>query len=52
MTSRPLIMIPTYNERENVDRICDDILALQIDLDILFVDDCSPDGNGRQDGLT
>jgi len=47
MTSRLLIMIPTYNERENVNRICDDILALKIDLDILFVDDCSPDGTGE-----
>lgn len=47
MNSRPLVMIPTYNERENVERMCQDILALRIDLDILFVDDSSPDGTGE-----
>ena len=46
MRSKPLIMIPTYNERENVERICIEILALGLDLDILFVDDNSPDGTG------
>lgn len=46
MSSRPLVMIPTYNERDNVERICGDILALGIELDILFVDDNSPDGTG------
>ncbi len=46
MSSRPLVMIPTYNERDNVERICGDILALSIELDILFVDDNSPDGTG------
>jgi dolichol-phosphate mannosyltransferase len=47
MRDRPLVMIPTYNERENVERICRDILALRIDIDILFVDDSSPDGTGQ-----
>jgi len=45
-SGRPLIMIPTYNERDNVERICNDILALKIDLDLIFVDDGSPDGTG------
>jgi dolichol-phosphate mannosyltransferase len=45
--TKPLIFIPTYNERENVEALCDEILALGIDVDLLFVDDNSPDGTGR-----
>jgi dolichol-phosphate mannosyltransferase len=39
-------MIPTYNERDNVETIYAQILALGLDLDLLFVDDNSPDGTG------
>ena len=42
----PLLMVPTYNERENVEVLYRQIKALGIDLDILFVDDNSPDGTG------
>lgn len=41
-----LIMIPCYNERENVGKICEALLSLTIKADILFVDDNSPDGTG------
>lgn len=41
-----LIFIPTYNERGNVERLCAQLLMLQLDADILFVDDDSPDGTG------
>ena len=43
----PLIFIPTYNERENVQRLCADILKLGLDVDILIMDDNSPDGTGQ-----
>ena len=47
-----LIMLPTYNERENVQKMCRDLLGLDIPADILFVDDNSPDGTGDVlDGL-
>jgi dolichol-phosphate mannosyltransferase len=46
-TPKPLVFIPTYNERENVSKLCDEILALGIDLDVLFMDDSSPDGTGQ-----
>ncbi len=50
--ARPLIFIPTYNERENVEVICADILKQGIECDILFMDDASPDGTGEiLDGL-
>ena len=42
-----LVFIPTYNECDNVELICNDILALGIELDILFLDDNSPDGTGQ-----
>lgn len=47
-----LVFIPTYNERENVERMCAEIKALNLGCDILFMDDNSPDGTGRVlDGL-
>lgn len=42
-----LIFIPTYNERENVERICEELLALVPAADLLFLDDNSPDGTGE-----
>jgi dolichol-phosphate mannosyltransferase len=43
---RGVVVIPTYNERENLDRLVGDILRAQPDLDVLVVDDNSPDGTG------
>jgi len=42
-----LVFVPTYNEIGSVDTLCDEILALDLRLDLLFVDDDSPDGTGR-----
>jgi dolichol-phosphate mannosyltransferase len=42
-----LIVVPTYNERENIERLLDELLALPFGLDVLVVDDNSPDGTGR-----
>lgn len=45
---RSIIILPTYNERENLSDIVAEILALRIpDLHIMIVDDNSPDGTGR-----
>ncbi|HEY5447935.1 MAG TPA: glycosyltransferase [Polyangia bacterium] len=46
MAPRTLIFIPTYNERENVRPMCEQIQALGLDADLLFMDDGSPDGTG------
>lgn len=43
-----LVIIPTYNEIENVERIIKNVLALQRDFDILIVDDNSPDGTATK----
>jgi dolichol-phosphate mannosyltransferase len=45
--SRFLIFIPTYDERENVESMCEQVLALRLDADLLFMDDNSPDGTGE-----
>ena len=46
MTERALVIIPTYNERENIARIVDTVLAQDPRLEVLVVDDGSPDGTG------
>jgi len=43
---RTLIVIPTYNERENIASIVDDVLRAAPAADILVIDDNSPDGTG------
>lgn len=48
MAEKILIFIPTYNERENVRPMCEQILALGLDADLLFMDDASPDGTGEE----
>ncbi len=41
-----LVMIPTYNERENVERIVARVRAAVPEVDVVVVDDNSPDGTG------
>lgn len=40
----PLVIIPTYNEKENVEKIIRKVFSLEEPFDILIVDDNSPDG--------
>lgn len=42
-----LVIIPTYNEMENISTVISRILALREDIDILVVDDSSIDGTGK-----
>lgn len=41
-----LVIIPTYDERDNIEILIKRILGLGIDLSVLVVDDNSPDGTG------
>lgn len=43
-TSDSVVIIPTYNERENAAAIIEAVLALAHPIDVLVVDDGSPDG--------
>ncbi len=45
--SDSLVVIPTYNERENIIRIILKILSLPYSFDVLVVDDSSPDGTAE-----
>jgi len=42
--SDSIVIIPTYNEKENIERIIRKVFSLEIDFHILIVDDGSPDG--------
>ena len=42
-----LVIIPTYNEKENINRITTTVLDTSPHVHILFVDDNSPDGTGK-----
>lgn len=44
MHPKTLVIIPTYNEKENILRITEEVLALSPGIEILVVDDGSPDG--------
>ncbi len=41
-----LVIIPTYNEIENIHSILSEVLNLKLDVHVLVVDDGSPDGTG------
>ena len=44
---RPLLIVPTYNEVDNVARVAAEFLAPVAGSELLFVDDASPDGTGE-----
>jgi dolichol-phosphate mannosyltransferase len=43
---RPVILVPTYNERENLDPALEAIFAAQPEVEVCVIDDASPDGTG------
>ncbi len=45
--STNIVIIPTYNEKENVEAIIRKVMSLPISFDILIVDDNSPDGTAN-----
>jgi dolichol-phosphate mannosyltransferase len=45
--AKTLVIIPTYNEIENLPRLLDRIEATRLGMDVMIVDDGSPDGTGR-----
>ena len=42
-----LVIIPTYNEKENVEKMLETVMSLEYPFDVLIVDDGSPDGTAR-----
>lgn len=47
MSEQALVIIPTYNERENIERIVAMVIAQDPRINVLVVDDGSPDGTGN-----
>jgi dolichol-phosphate mannosyltransferase len=45
--NKTLVVVPTYNERENLPPLVQRLLALPVRADVLVVDDNSPDGTGK-----
>ncbi|MEN8249886.1 MAG: polyprenol monophosphomannose synthase [Bacteroidota bacterium] len=45
--SNKLVIIPTYNEKENIEAIISAVFTLQDEFDVLVVDDNSPDGTSN-----
>jgi len=41
-----VVIVPTYNEKDNIATVIDKLTALNLDLHILVIDDNSPDGTG------
>jgi dolichol-phosphate mannosyltransferase len=46
-SQRALIIFPTYNERENIEKIVHSVMPLDPRIHVLIVDDNSPDGTGE-----
>jgi dolichol-phosphate mannosyltransferase len=47
VSDRACVIVPTYNERENIARLVEAVLSQDPRLDVLVVDDGSPDGTGE-----
>ena len=45
--NKTLVVVPTYNERENLVPLAQRLMALPVPVDMLVVDDGSPDGTGK-----
>lgn len=44
---KTLVIVPTYNERDNLPALVERVMSLPVKVDLLIVDDNSPDGTGR-----
>ncbi|HPI41340.1 MAG TPA: glycosyltransferase, partial [Pseudobdellovibrionaceae bacterium] len=42
-----LVIIPTYNEKENIAVLIPELMGMNLNIDILVVDDNSPDGTAQ-----
>lgn len=47
MEQKALVIVPTYNERDNLPPLVAKLLSLPVKIDLLVVDDNSPDGTGQ-----
>ena len=45
--NKNLVVIPTYNEKENIEKMIAKVFSLKPDFDLLIIDDGSPDGTAQ-----
>ncbi len=45
--AKNIVIIPTYNEKDNIEKVIRKVFSLRIEFDILIVDDNSPDGTAE-----
>ncbi|HIE09207.1 MAG TPA: glycosyltransferase, partial [Armatimonadetes bacterium] len=45
---KPVVIVPTYNERENIGRLIPKVLGAVPEATVLVVDDSSPDGTAEE----
>src|SRR5262245_52366926 len=44
---KKIVVVPTYNEKENIERLITAVLAVDSETEVLIADDNSPDGTGK-----
>ncbi len=44
---KAVVIVPTYNERDNIEILLTDLLSLPVNVNVINVDDNSPDGTGQ-----
>ena len=47
MSQKALVIVPTYNERDNLPPLIERLMKLPVPVEVLVVDDNSPDGTGQ-----
>jgi dolichol-phosphate mannosyltransferase len=47
MSDKALVIVPTYNERDNLPPLIERLMKLPVTVEVLVVDDNSPDGTGK-----
>lgn len=47
ITGKTVVIVPTYNEADNIHDLINQLIALPVNLQVLVVDDNSPDGTGQ-----
>jgi len=47
MSQKALVIVPTYNERDNLPPLVERLMKLPVPVEVLVVDDNSPDGTGK-----
>lgn len=47
MNKEKLVIIPTFNEKENIEKMINKVMSLEGDFNLLIIDDASPDGTAQ-----